>query len=605
MCGIFVVVSPSVSPDKINEYLGYASRLDHRGTSSSYTMINRKIFMYHRRLAINDMSSNGTQPFVYDNVYSLCNGEILNYVYLKSHCNDATYASHSDCEVIGPLYRRYSTRFVTKLQGMYAGVVYDSIKNNVVVFRDRYGIVSLYYGYTPRNELVIASEIKALTGLCTSIHCMPPGKIMLNGTLINYSDDKWTKSLITNSSDDGLYSSRPQNVDFDLIHRTLEYRIQIDDLYDIHGTSGITLRLLKSLLLESVRANSLLSDANLGFLLSGGVDSSLVVSIAHQHTNIPMNTFTIGLLGSPDVIAAESVVSYLNDRGRKVNHTSYTFTIEEAISCLPDVISSIETYDITTVRASIPMYILMKRIKAFTDISVILSGEGADEIFSGYAYNEFAPSSQELHDEAVEKLSKLHLYDNRRSHLCGMSNTIEIRPPFLYKPLIDYVMNIHPVFRHPKSYQIEKYILRKTFDDGTYLPDSVLWRRKEQFSDGISCEVDSRNNLIDCMKNYADRCVSDEDFANRHALYSVNVPLTKEQMMYRRIYDSLYKTHDHIEKNDISVACSTARVSGWMDLSKHSNDPSGRLSRYSNSKDLNGPLYPNGGKIDVAFESCI
>ncbi len=610
MCGIFVAFGhgPKVH---INDKLmtNAANMMNHRGTSTeivSTSVISNTskstIYMHHRRLAINDVTDNGAQPFIHNGIYCVVNGEILNHRYLRSIAGPYSYHSTSDCEVIIPLYRKYGFRFVEKLQGMFAGVIYDSEKNRMVAFRDRYGIVSLYYGMTrshnadAQNIIIIASEIKCLVGLVDKAHHVPPGKLLMsNGVTINYRDEKWMRSMPADSIDSALYDRSVGIMDVSYsevdyakeIRSNLNYRVKTDDLYALNGVSGVSMNLMKGLLIESVRLNVLESDVPIGFLLSGGLDSSLVMSIAKTHTDVPIHAFTIGMPGSPDVKAAKEVVAYLNQSGRKILHTIYCFTIEEAISSISDVVRAVETYDITTIRASIPMYLLMKRIKTYhPEIKVVLSGEGSDELFSGYLYNQFAPSSKDLHCEAVDKINKLYMYDNLRAHKCAIANTIEIRPPFLYSPLVNYVMNIHPVFRHPTTFGIEKYILRKAFEAGGYLDNRSLWRTKAQFSDAISADEDQAENLIDQIAKYANTQISDLDMLNRASRFEINPPMSKEQYVYRMYFEQHFGSAlvDITETNNKSIACSTERAMKWMDLdpSSNINDPSGRsIARYT------------------------
>ena len=584
MCGIFVyhILDYStekntiqVTNDLSSDILFFnASLMNYRGNTTNICK-TPYTYMFHRRLAINDLTINGKQPFHYKGIYCLINGEILNHKYLKSLLildteNHYMFHSKSDCEVVIPLYLKYGTKFINKLIGMFSGVIYDSNKNKLIAFRDPYGITSLYYGLTKNNNIVFSSDLKCLNNICEDARQFPPGKLYNTYLSHNDYDNKKNDSVIDYISS-----------------KFISYNDSKWNYGNYIPSKEFNLEILKNLIIESVVTNVNEADANVGFLLSGGVDSSLVMAIAARHTKKPIHTFTIGFKGSPDVKAAESIIDHYKSKGIEIYHKSYIISIEEAISSLPDVINAIETYDLTTVRASIPMYLLMKRIKSFTNIKVILSGEGADELFSGYAYNRHAPDKKELHLESIDKIKKLYLYDNLRSHKCGLSNTIEIRPPFLYKPLVDYVLDIDPHFRHPKSFSnpftnteyCEKYILRKCFDENEfYLPNSILWREKEQFSDGVSSYT-SKYNLIDSIKNYANLAISDLEFETKNLKFLYNTPLTKEQYLYRNIFSKIFpKMQKVAEVNNKSIACSTERAIRWMNITDENKiDPSGRI----------------------------
>ena len=543
MCGIFALFNPTKSLECSKDlFFHLASKLDHRGDHSN-VLYMPNCYMYHRRLAINDLSIHGNQPFVRSGVYCIVNGEIYNYKELcKLVSKEYRLYSHSDCEIIIPLYLKYGTRFITKLNGMFSGILYDTNTDKFLVFRDTFGITSLYYGYTKRNDLVVSSELKTMDHLCKKIYIFPPGKIMQDDTLFNYRDSLW---------------HNPKNVSL------IEYEEP-------------NLNKLRNLFIEAVKIQSSLTDVPHGYLLSGGLDSSLVVGVAAMYSLTPIKTFTIGLPNSVDVLAAEHVAEYLGDR---VEHTTYTFSINEALCALEDVIYTIETYDITTIRASIPMYILMKRIKALSDVKVILSGEGSDEQFFGYSYFHYAPSGEEIQLEGIDKMNNLHLYDNLRSHKCAVGSTIEIRPPFLYEPLVNYVMSINPVEKMPATHGIEKFILRKAFNEDRLIPHEILWRTKEQFSDGISSESE---NLIEALKEYSEYKISDKEFANRKNTYQYNTPISKEHYLYRKIFAKHFNDEiaaPTVPINGKSVACSTERGLKWMGISESSaaNDPSGRI----------------------------
>lgn len=568
MCGIFVVYQKDsfsnqeqiINGSKINlnnhDYIqlliANAKLMNHRGTKDKYTITNNKILMYHNRLSINDLSQNGAQPFYNKFIKIVVNGEIYNYqdLYQEVRINLPTYEfiSNSDSEIIIPLYLLYGSSFIHKLKGMFSFVLYDMDKNLMLASRDPFGITSLYYAID-KNRVIISSELKSLVKLSQNVYVFPPGQLFINNTFFSYYKPDWLINV--------------QNNPIKLPTDPLDYEI------------------LKNKFINSVHSHITLSDQPIGFLLSGGLDSSLVVSIANYlkqkgYINNTIKTFTIGLKDGNDIKYAEEVAKVL-----KTNHTTYNFTFDEVIKELSNIIYLIETYDITTVRASICNYLLINKIKKDTDIKVLLSGEGSDELFGGYLYFHKCPCEEEMQLELTDKLIQLHKYDCLRSHKSGMANTIEVRVPFLDTDFVNYVMNIPPKYKLINSIQpIEKYILRKAFDNNyEFLPQHILYRQKEQFSDGIS---NSENNLIDQLKQYADKEISDFDFDNRQVLYPINTPISKEHMLYRKIFEEKFNNNINtictVDHNAESIACSTKRGLSWLNLNNMSqlNDPSGR-----------------------------
>ena len=567
MCGIFVVyhkneyhtkeqiINNSVINLNINDYfkllIANARLMKHRGTKDKYTIINNKILFYHNRLSINDLSLNATQPLLNNLIKIVVNGEIYNYQELyqevKLYLPSYTFLSNSDSEILIPLYLLYGSAFIKKLKGMFSFILYDLDKNILLAARDPFGITSLYYAID-QDRIIFSSELKSLVKLSKNIFVFPPGKLFINNTFFSYYKPEWLINVQNNPV------KLPKN----------------DLNYDI----------LKNKLINSVHSHIKLSDQPIGFLLSGGLDSSLVVAISNflkekKYINNIIKTFTIGLEGGNDIKYANEVADLL-----KTDHTTYNFTFNEVIHELSNIIYYIETYDITTVRASICNYLLIKKIKGDTDIKVLLSGEGSDELFGGYLYFHKCPSDIEMQLELTDKLLQLHKYDCLRSHKSGMANTIEIRVPFLDIDFVDYVMNIPPKYKLINSDQpIEKYILRKAFDNNEFLPDNILYRQKEQFSDGIS---NSENNLIDKLKQYAEEQISDSEFINREILYPANTPISKEHMLYRKLFEERFNNDINtiftVDHNSESVACSTKRGLSWLKLNNNSslNDPSGR-----------------------------
>jgi asparagine synthase (glutamine-hydrolysing) len=551
MCGIFCIYSRNgfsfENKQIIDTYIENGKLLNHRGDTNNYKIINNKLFIFHNRLAINDLSSKGTQPMIKDQIMVLVNGEIYNYNELVKLVNDKLpnyiFKSTSDSEILIPLYLLYGSAFINKLNGMYSFVLYDLKKNIILCARDHIGITSLYYSETP-NIIMFSSEMKALVNITDNIKIFEPGMMYINRSFFTHYSPKWKQiDYIPNTKVD--YSK------------------------------------IKDILINSVLKHTL-SDQPIGILLSGGLDSSIIASIMtylkrNKLINNPIKTFTIGLENADDIIAANKVADFI-----KSDHTAYNFYIENAIDILETVIYHIETYDITTIRASIPLYLLSKQIKEDTDIKVILSGEGADELMAGYLYFHKAPNKEELQKELVDKISLLHKYDCLRAHKATMANTIELRVPFLDKTVVDYLMDIDPQFKmidKNKENNIEKYILRKSFDNDTFLPKDILYRTKAQFSDAVSSK---KENLIDSLKEYAEKQINDIDFKNKENIFPINTPITKEGFLYRKIFESKFKhiscikTVDH---NIKSISCSTERALKWLNIDQNSNinDPSGNV----------------------------
>jgi asparagine synthase (glutamine-hydrolysing) len=571
MCGIFAVyhkikfnnkyLSEESTPNKYVDILLLNARLmKHRGNQDNYKIINNKLLMYHNRLAINDLSTNGQQPILNNFISIIVNGEIYNYPELydlvKKELPDYKFKSKSDSEIIIPLYILYGSTFIQKLRGMFSFILYDVKKNIFMAARDPFGITSLYYALD-NNRIIISSEVKSLLKLSANVKIFEPGKLYINDMFFTYYKPNWLSNTI----------ETPINLSSNIFNATE----------------------LKDNLIKTVYSHIKLTDQPLGFLLSGGLDSSLMVAIAtylkkNNLINNEIKTFTIGLEGGNDIQYAEEVGYEL-----KTNHTTYNFTFDEVLENLENIIYYIETYDITTVRASICNYLLISKIKKDTDIKVLISGEGSDELFGGYLYFHKCPSEEEMQLELVDKLTNLHKYDCLRSHKSGMGNTIEVRVPFLDTDFVNYVMELNPKYKMINTEQpIEKYILRKAFDNNEFLPNNILYRQKEQFSDGIS---NNENNLIDQLKKYADNEISNDMFERREILFPINTPISKEHMLYRIIFErKLNNKHNTlltVDHNAESIACSTKRGLSWLNLKNTSelNDPSGRsiIDVYSNT----------------------
>ena len=478
MCGIFAIFSSSLSnADLRRELIRCSSKLRHRGPDwSGYVVVDKSDSIplshgiAHERLAIMDPES-GEQPLVSEdgNVIVAANGEIYNFQDLYGDLKTPyTPKTGSDCEVILPLYAQEGAgiSFPKKLRGMFSFVLYDKSKDLFFICRDHIGITPLYIGWGNDGSVYVSSEMKSLSSECSKFQSFPPGHVYCNkgpdaNKFVRWFEPTWAPKMLP-----GL--APPKN------------NYHADNLRNAF---------------EKAVVRRMMSDVPWGVLLSGGLDSSLVASICARHiarksTNFPkLHSFTIGLEGSPDIIAAKKVADYLG-----TIHHAYTYTLEEGADAIRDVIRSIETYDLTTIRASTPMYLMARKIKAM-GIKMVLSGEGADEVFGGYLYFHKAPNAQEFYDETVDKISRLHMYDCLRCNKAMSAWGVEPRVPFLDADFLEVAMNVKPEEKMIKKgpgvskedTRIEKWCIRKAFDtpDDPYLPDDILWRQKEQFSDGM------------------------------------------------------------------------------------------------------------------------
>ena len=552
MCGIFCVFNRRGfglnAHEKINKYIQNGKLLDHRGDSESYKIINQKLFLFHNRLSINDLSKNGSQPMINKQIMIIVNGEIYNYTELydiiKKDLPTYNFKSKSDSEIIIPMYLLYGSAFIRQIRGMFSFVLYDMKKNIILAARDHIGITSLYYTEDKENDTIMfASEMKCLTNLSDNIKNFEPGNMFINRSFFNYYNPEWKST-------------------------------------EIIPTGEVVYDEIKQKLINGVLKHTI-SDQPIGILLSGGLDSSLIASIMchlkkNKLINNPIKTFTIGLEDSVDIIAAERLADFLES-----DHSTYQISADDIIDVLENVIYHIETFDVTTIRASIPLYLLSMQIREDTDIRVLLSGEVADEIFGGYLYFHKAPNREEMQHELVDKVNALHKYDLLRAHKAALANTLELRVPFGDEDYIDYIMNIDPKYKmidKEGENNIEKYILRKAFDNGKFLPDEILWRKKEQFSDGVS---GGEENLIDILKGHAEKEITDMEFDERATLFPTSTPISKEAFLYRQIFEKFYKKDcciKTVDDNSKSIACSTARGLKWCGIDENNvkNDPSGR-----------------------------
>ena len=547
------------------QVLDMSKKIRHRGPDWSGVYTGDNAILSHERLSIVDPLS-GKQPLVSDDgkIILAANGEIYNHKEIRKEFEGKyNFQTGSDCEAIIPLYKKFResgdfTLMIEKLSGIFAFALYDSENDVYLVARDEIGVIPLYQGWDKAGRYYVASELKALEGECQTIEEFP------NGHYFYSKDEKPVR----------WYKREWEN--FDAVKNNPR---ATDDKGEIINPSVIE-KVRNGL--ESAVKQQLMSDVPYGVLLSGGLDSSIIAAITQKFSKKriesdskeaawwpQLHSFAIGLEGSPDLIAAQKAADYIGT----VHHEVH-FTIQEALDALPDVIYHIETYDITTVRASTPMYLLARVIKSM-GIKMVLSGEGSDELFGGYLYFHKAPDAKEFHEELVRKMSKLHLYDCLRANKSLMAWGVEGRVPFLDKDFIDIAMSLNPSdkmnIRLPDGKQrMEKWILRKAFED--MLPEEICWRQKEQFSDGVGY------NWIDTLKKMTEEKVSDAEFARRENRFPVNPPKTKEEYYYREIYSKLFPSDSaaKVVPHEAGVACSTAKALEWDAAWKNMDEPSGR-----------------------------
>ena len=544
MCGIVCAFDIKSNSDEVrSNVLRMAKKVRHRGPDWSGIYSNEKAVLAHERLAIVDPTS-GKQPIISDDGHKVIavNGEIYNHIYLRErHTPDYNFKTESDCEVILALYQKKGIDFLNDLNGIFAFALYDSSNDKYLIARDHMGIIPLYIGWDKQNIFYVSSELKSLEGVCNKIELFPPGHYLdsSDGKLIKWYIPNWT-------SFDSVKGSETK---IKLIHDSLSAAVK----------------------------RQLMSDVPYGVLLSGGLDSSITSALAKKFASKriesndqqdawwpQLHSFSVGLEGAPDLKAAKIVADHIGTVHHEIN-----FTVQEGIDAIRDVIYHLETYDVTTVRASTPMYLMARAIKSL-GIKMVLSGEGADELFGGYLYFHKAPNSKEFHEETVRKLDKLHQYDCLRANKSLAAWGIEGRVPFLDKEFIDVAMGINPEDKMIKNGRIEKWVLREAFKD--YLPESVLWRQKEQFSDGVGY------SWIDSLKELVSNEVSNSDFENASKIFPINPPQNKEEFYYRSIFKDHFPSDAAAKSvpSVPSVACSTPQALEWDEAFKNMNDPSGR-----------------------------
>lgn len=544
MCGIVCVFDIKSEKESLrSKTLEMSKKLRHRGPDWSGIYSGDKSIIAHERLSIVDPQS-GKQPlYSKDKMLVLgVNGEIYNHREIrKLYKGKYEFLTGSDCEVILALYKDKKEKFLDELNGIFAFGLYDSAEDTYLIARDHMGIIPLYQGWDENGNYFIASELKALEGVCKKINEFPPGHYF-------YSKDGEVKK----------WYSR----DWENFENVKDNEASIDDL---------------KYALEQAVHRQLMSDVPYGVLLSGGLDSSVISALAKRYSKLriedndmkdawwpQLHSFAIGLENSPDLKAARIVAEHIGT----VHHEIH-YTIQEGLDAIRDVIYQIETYDVTTIRASTPMYLLARVIKSM-GIKMVLSGEGADEVFGGYLYFHKAPSAEEFHKETVRKLSRLHLYDCLRANKSLAAWGVEGRVPFLDKEFLDVAMRFNPSEKMVKDGRIEKWCIRKAFEE--YLPESIAWRQKEQFSDGVGY------GWIDTLKKIAEENVTDEMMASAKYRFNINVPMSKEEYLYRSIFAEHFPSDQAAAcvPSVPSIACSTGEALAWDESFKNNADPSGR-----------------------------
>jgi len=544
MCGIVCAFDLKEKTEVLRpQLLEMSKKIRHRGPDWSGIFSNEKAILAHERLAIVDPSS-GKQPLVSEDkkLILAANGEIYNHRELRKQFEGVyNFQTASDCEVILALYKEKRETFLDELNGIFGFALYDVEKDTYFIARDHMGIIPLYIGWDEKGTFYVASELKALEGICTKIELFPPGHYV--------------------SSKDGIYKKWYSRdwMEFDAVK---ENESSIDKIHDA---------------LEAAVHRQLMSDVPYGVLLSGGLDSSIISAITKKYATKriesddtqaawwpQLHSFSVGLDGSPDLIAAQKVADHIG-----TIHHEIKFTIQEGLDAIKDVIYKLETYDITTIRASTPMYLMARVIKSM-GVKMMLSGEGADELFGGYLYFHKAPNAEEFHKETVRKLDKLHMYDCLKANKSLAAWGIEGRVPFLDKEFMDVAMQIKPKDKMINGERMEKWVLRKAFEK--YLPESVAWRQKEQFSDGVGYD------WIDSLKEVVNAEISDEQLANANYKFPIQTPTSKEEYYYRSIFAEHFPSAAAAlcVPQEPSITCSSKIALEWDESFKNQNEPSGR-----------------------------
>ena len=556
MCGIVGIFNiGEQTPELRQKALRMSQKIRHRGPDWSGIYTGPSAILCHERLSIVDPES-GRQPlFAPDKKQVLAvNGEIYNHTSIRQSTSDYQYQTGSDCEVILALYREWKANgassfvpLLERLSGIFAFALYDVEDGSFLIARDPIGVIPLYIGYDKDGKVYVASELKALEGQCDRYEPFLPGHYYWSREA-----DKGMQRWYTRGWMQGQTVPKEE----------LSYGDAVEEV---------------RLGLMSAVKRQLMSDVPYGVLLSGGLDSSVISAIAARYASHRvendgateawwprLHSFAVGLKGAPDLAKAKLVAERIGTVHHEIN-----YTIQEGLDAIRDVIYFIETYDVTTVRASTPMYLLARVIKSM-GIKMVLSGEGADEIFGGYLYFHKAPTPEEFHKETVRKLSKLHLYDCLRANKSLSAWGVEGRVPFLDKEFLDVAMTLDPSYKMCPGKEIEKKVVRDAFSD--MLPEEIAWRQKEQFSDGVGY------SWIDTLKQITASAVSDEQMAHAAERFPINPPRNKEEYYYRSIFAEHFPSDSAARSvpSVPSVACSTAEALAWDEAFKNMNDPSGR-----------------------------
>ena len=544
MCSILGIFDiRSGASDLRQRALELSKRQRHRGPDWSGIFATESAILAHERLAIVDVE-HGAQPLygLDGDLVLAVNGEIYNHRQLEEGLSQSwEFSTRSDCEVILALYEQHGPEFLNELSGIFAFALFDRRRDRYFIARDPIGVMPLYTGYDEKGRFFVASEMKALIDTCPTIREFPPGHYLDSrvGEVTRYYQPEWRSC--------DAVAGNP--VDPDVLRTSLEDAVH----------------------------RQLMCDVPYGVLLSGGLDSSLLTAIAHKYYKRriedgdrteawwpQLHSFSIGLQGSPDLAAARTAAEAIG-----TIHHEFIYTVQEGLDALSDVIHHIETYDVTTIRASTPMYLLARRIKAM-GIKMVLTGEGADEIFGGYLYFHKAPTAREFHEETVRKLDQLHLFDCLRANKSLAAWGIEGRVPFLDREFLDVAMAFDPARKMCGEERMEKHVLRQAF--AGYLPDEILWRQKEQFSDGVGY------SWIDSLRAAAEDVVSDKQLERAEHRFAVNPPPTKEAYWYRSMFDSHFPGESAAAcvPHGMSIACSTPTAIRWDASFRERADPSGR-----------------------------
>jgi asparagine synthase (glutamine-hydrolysing) len=547
MCSIFGVLEIRQDLKSVRKMALRQSRLlRHRGPDWSGIYTADNAVLAHERLSIVDVNT-GAQPIMSESGRQALavNGEIYNHQDIRDRFEGRyAFRTHSDCEVILPLYLEKGADFLEELSGMYAFCLYDEDQDFWMMARDPIGIIPLYYGHDEHGQLFVASEMKALMEVCNQVNEFPPGHYWCSGL---EDPQQW-------------------------------YQRDWTDYASV--ANAVTDREALRQALEDAVVSHLMTDVPYGVLLSGGLDSSITAALAAKHAEMRvedheekpawwprLHSFAIGLEGSPDLAAAQKAADHIG-----TVHHGFTFTIQEGLDALEEVIYHLETYDVTTIRAATPMFLMARKIRAM-GIKMVLSGEGADEIFGGYLYFHKAPDPKSFHEETVRKLSRLHSYDCLRANKSMSAWGVEARVPFLDKEFLDVAMSINPADKMITKGRIEKQILREAFSH--LLPESIAWRQKEQFSDGVGY------GWIDAVKDFTAQHVSDADMARAAGRFPFNTPASKEAYWFRSVFEQHFPLASAAQTvpGGPTVACSTPEAVLWDEALQQMNDPSGRAMK--------------------------